>query len=64
MSQSPKKSTTKAVRRDAKDGQFVTTPQDREFEVVRQAVGPKRFTRKQIRDAVKLVNKREAAKGK
>jgi hypothetical protein len=64
MSQSPKKSTIKTVHRDAVDGKFVSKSRDREFEVVEPAVGPKRFTRKQIRDAVRLVNKREAARGK
>lgn len=36
----------------------------REFEVARPAVGPKRFTRKQIRDAVRSVNKSLADEAK
>jgi len=44
-----------AVRRNAGSGEFV---------VAKPAVGPKRFTLRQIRDAVRSVKKSQAAKAK
>jgi len=64
MSQSPKKSITNTLFRSAQGRKSTVKPSNREFEVVDPFLGPLRFTRKQIRDAVRLVHKREAAKGK
>jgi hypothetical protein len=64
MSQNPKTPTKKVPVRTAKGKKAVPKPSNREFEVVEPKFGPVRFTWKQIRDAVALVNKREAAKAK